>query len=181
MTQFKAGDKVITTLTGAHYDWYDEGETYTLTEQYQDKGWYTLEGGKGFFLRAGAFKLFTPKEMLKNGMRVKCRNGSMWTYIDGYFTQIGEVAPCLSRLTEVKEWEDDLSYFDVFASEWDVMEISEAPAVYAYFDYSGVTPVIWKREEKSEAEKQLEEIQVTIQFLTEQAIELGKRIKQEKL
>ena len=177
MNQFKAGDKVITTQQGS---WYEPGETYTLTKQYQDKGWIT-EKKDGYFLNAGKFRLLTPKEMLKNGMRVKCRNGSMWTYIDGYFVHTSANVPRLDWLNEVKMWADDLSHFDDGKTAWDVMEISKAPSIERYFDYSHVTPVIWKREEKTEAEKQLEEIQASINKLTEQAIELGKQIKQEKL
>ena len=178
MNQFKAGDKVITTQQGG---WYEPGEIYTLTEQYQDKGWFVEEKDGGYFLNVGKFRLFTPKEILKNGMRVKCRNRSMWTYIDGYFTQIGEGTPRLSYLNTIESWADDLSPFNDKQSEWVVVEISKAPHISIYFDYTKVTPVIWKREEKSEVEKQLEEIQATIESLTKQVIELEEQIEQEKL
>lgn len=144
-------------------------------------GWNTLEKGAGFFLSTENIRSITPKEMSKNGMRVMCRNNSMWTYIDGHFTCIGELTPRLSWLSEFEKWTDDLSRFNNVHSDWDVMEIGEAPPIYYYFDYSRATPVIWEREEKSKAEKQLEEIQANIQSLTEQAIELGKQIEQEKL
>ena len=40
MSEFKSGDKVITTAWGV---WYEAGEVFTLTKPYKDYGWYTLD------------------------------------------------------------------------------------------------------------------------------------------
>lgn len=182
MNQFKSGDCVVVTKSNMVFE---AGEKHILKRfellSSGRKAWFMEGCPDNFYVQEIDLRLQTPKEMLKNGMRVKCRNGSVWTYIDGYFTQISQTPPFQQWLSEIKLWEDDLSHFDDGRPEWDVMEISEAPHVYYYFAYSHVTPVIWKREEKTEAEKQLEEIQASIHKLTEQAIELGKQIKQEKL
>lgn len=181
MNQFKVGDKVLVTKSNMVFE---VGEKHILKRfeflSSGEKAWFMEGCPDNFYVSEFDLRLQTPKEMLKNGMRVKCRNGIVWTYIDGYFIQINRITASLRWHGDVKMWEDNLSHFDG-KTEWDVMEISEAPPVYAYFDYSHTTSVIWKREEKTEAEKQLEEIQASINKLTEQAIELGKQIKQEKL
>ena len=182
MNQFKAGDKVVVTKSNLVFE---AGEKHIL-KRFEflpsgEKAWFMEDRPNMFYVSESDLRLQTPKEMLKNGMRVKCRNGSMWTYIDGYFTQIGEGTPRLSYLNTIESWADDLSPFNDKQSEWVVVEISKAPHISIYFDYTKVTPVIWKREEKSEVEKQLEEIQATIESLTKQVIELEEQIEQEKL
>lgn len=180
MNQFKAGDKVITTQEGG---WYEPGETYTLTEQYRDKGWFTKEQGGGLFLSAGKIQLLPPKHLLTNGRRVLLRNGKMWTVIDNALVNFVGKSKAWSSANIQDRYNDDLTHFNsCYSSNFDIMEVFEKPkAVVAYFDYDTETPSLWKREEKSEAEKQLEEIQASINKLTEQAIELGKQIKQEQL
>ena len=183
MTQFKAGDKVVVTKSNLVFA---AGETHVLKRfaflPSGEKAWFMEDRPDMFYVSESGLRSQTLKETLKNGMRVKCRNGSMWTYIDGYFTQIGEYAPTLSYINPIENWADDLhNRKDCRDSVWDVMEISKSPDIVYYFNYAVDTPVIWKREEKSEAEKQLEEIQATIKSLTKQAIELAETIKQEKL
>lgn len=127
-------------------------------------------------------KVITTKNMLQNGMRVKLRNGCMYTYIDGYFTNISPAGNGLVYLSEVVTWSDDLHYnggVDV-ESEWDVVEIFTAPNIYDYFNYKIKTRSLWTRKEKSEAEKQLEILQQQINQLTEQAVKLGEQIKLER-
>ena len=68
MSEFKAGDKVITTVAGG---WYREGEVFTLKEPYECKyyavdGWITEEKGEGCFTHVENTKLLkqSPKDML---------------------------------------------------------------------------------------------------------------------
>ena len=56
-------------------------------------------------------KVVTIKNMLQNGMRVKLRNGCMYTYIDGYFTNISPAGNGLVYPSEVDSWADDLQYY----------------------------------------------------------------------
>ena len=94
-------------------------------------------------------------------MRVKLRNGCMYTYIDGYFTNISPVGNGLVYLSEVASWADDLHYYrgvDV-ESEWDVVEIFTAPNIYDYFNYKIKTRLLWTRKEKSAKQLQLEALQ----------------------
>lgn len=125
----------------------------------------------------------SPKSMLQNGMRVKLRNNKMYTYIDGYFTNICPTGNGLEHLSEVATWADDLHCYrgvDV-ESEWDVVEIFTASKVCDYFNYTVKTKLLWQREEVTESEKQLKILKEQIQTLTEQAIKLGEQIKLEKL
>ena len=163
MNNFKSGDKVITTKQGG---WYEAGEVFTLTKPYFGEntvGWHTEEQGEGVFIHLENMELYkpSPKLMLQNGMRVKLRNGCMYTYIDGYFTNISPVGNGLVYLSEVDSWADDLHYYkgvDV-ESEWDVVEIFAAPNIYDYFNYKIKARSLWAREEKSAKQLQLEALQ----------------------
>lgn len=160
MNKFNIGDKVVTTDQGG---WYEAGEVFTLTKPYKDYGWYTLEKGEGFFVDTVKIKHYNqpPKNILQNGMRVKLRNNSMYTYIDGYFTNISPVGNGLVYLSEVATWADDLHYYrgvDV-ESEWDVVEIFKATNIYDYFNYKIKARSLWTRKEKSAKQLQLEALQ----------------------
>lgn len=171
MNNFKSGDKVITTQQGGRYE---VGEVFTLTKPYKDYGWYTEEQGEGAFIHLENMELYkpSPKLMLQNGMRVKLRNGYIYTYIDGYFTNISPAGNGLVYLSEVDSWADDLQYYrgvDV-ESEWDVMEIFAKVNIYDYFNNKIKGRVIWKREEKSHEQIELESLQ-------QQAQDIANRIQ----
>ena len=165
MSEFKAGDKVVATATGG---WYDVGDVLTLTKPYKDYGWYTVEKGEGFFVDIAKIKHYkqSPKDMLKNGMRVKLRNGLLYTYIDGYFTNINTKKDGLNYLSEVAEWKDNLSYYlDGEECMWDVMEIFAATPIYDYFNYKIETKSLWKRVEKTAEQLELEALQQQAQYI----------------
>lgn len=177
MNKFNIGDKVITTAQGG---WYEAGEVFTLTKPYKDHGWYTLEKGEGFFVDAVKIKHYNqpPKNMLQNGMRVKLRNGCMYTYIDGYFTNISPVGNGLVYLSEVASWADDLYYYkgvDV-ESEWDVMEIFAQVNIYDYFNYKIKTRSLWTRKEKSPEQIELEALQQQAQDIANRIQALSTKI-----
>ena len=165
MSKFKAGEKVITTKQGG---WYGVGEVFTLTKPYFGEniaGWHTEEQGEGFFIHVENMKLLklSPKDMLKNGMRVKLRNGLLYTYIDGYFTNIKTKKGGLYYLSKVDEWGDNLSYFtNGEECIWDVIEIFAATEIYDYFNYEIATESLWKRVEETESKKQLKILQEQI-------------------
>lgn len=170
MNNFKSGDKVITT---EHCGWYEVGEVFTLTKPYKDCGWYTLEKGEGYFVDATKIERYNQslKDMLQNGVRVKLRNGLMYTYIDGYFANINTTKDGLSYLSEVESWTNDLHYHKYVAeSEWDVMEIFAKVNIYDYFNNEIKGRSIWKREEKTPEQIELEALQ-------QQAQDIANRIQ----
>ena len=96
--------------------------------------------------------------MLQNGMRVKLRNGCMYTYIDGYFTNISPVGNGLVYLSEVASWADDLHYYkgvDV-ESEWDVVGIFAKRLIFTIISIKIKGRSLWAREEKSAKQIELE-------------------------
>lgn len=174
LDNFKSGDKVITTAQGG---WYEAGEVFTLTKPFYSSygdGWYTLEKGEGFFVDIAKIKHYEQplKNMLQNGMRVKLRNDCMYTYIDGYFTNIKITKDGLNYLSEVDSWADDLRYYkwDNVESEWDVMKIFAKVNIYDYFNNDIKGRVIWKRDEKSPEQIELESLQ-------QQAQDIANRIQ----
>lgn len=181
MSEFKAGDKVVATATGG---WYKVGEVFTLKEPYkgvyiETHGWKTEEKGDGYFIHAEDMELLkpSPKAMLKNGMRVKLRDGSLYTYIDGYFTNINTKKDGLDCLSKVDTWKDNLIYcLDGEECMLDVMEIFAASEIYDYFSYKIETESLWKRVEKTAGQLELEALQ-------QQAQDIADRIKalQDKL
>ncbi len=188
MSKFKAGDKVITTQCGG---WYDAGEVYTLSSRYVDDqtktvGWFVKEKDTSLFVHENRIKLASPKSMLKNGMRVKCRNKQMYTLIDGTFVSligVNESWKGMNHLTPVNSkydpWTNDLKCASNL--DFDIVEISEAAEeVYKYFDYSFTTQVIWKRVEKSEAELRLEQMQAKAAELQNEMAKLQKDIAEGK-
>ncbi len=187
MSKFKAGDKVITTQRGG---WYDAGEVFTLSSRYVDDrtktvGWLVKEKDTSLFVHENRIKLASPKPMLKNGMRVKCRNGSMWTYLDGVFVAVTSDFSDYNYLDHMmpvnsSSWTDDL--INDFGERFDVMEIFDAPAmVCLYFKYDEETPSVWKRVEKSEAELRLEQMQAKAAELQNEMAKLQKDIAEGKV
>ena len=90
-------------------------------------------------------------------MRVRLRNNKMYTYIDGYFTNIWGM---LEYLSEVATWVDDLHYYrgvDV-ESEWDVMEILQRLIFMTISITKLKTRSLWTRKEKSVKHLQLEQL-----------------------
>ena len=188
MTQINIGDTVKVVDTGKSYTTYREwAEAYRLQnyvcEEYANlpkdaiavvvaKGKHTLDDlnllglraeGKDYIIDERGVEMVhsSLKSMLTNGRRVKLRNNIMYTYIDGYFTNISPVGNGLVYLSEVATWADDLHYYrgvDV-ESEWDVVEIFTAPNIYDYFNYKIKTRSLWTRKEKSAKQLQLEALQ----------------------
>lgn len=108
------------------------------------------------------------KSLLQNGVRVKCRNNRMYTVIDGHFVRQEQDSDILAHLTPINEWEDNLCNPSSYMH--DIVEIYDKPDVLRYFEYSFETPLLWKREEKSAA-------QIELENLEQQAIDLAVRIK----
>lgn len=182
MSKFKAGDKVITTQCGG---WYDAGEVYTLSSRYVDDqtktvGWFVKEKDTPLFVHENRIKLASLKSMLKNGMRVKCRNDGMWTYLDGVFAKLKpEHKHGMDWVGEISKWDDNLNANNL--SDYDVMEITAAPKyVVEYFEYHRPTPTLWKRVEKSEAELRLEQMQAKAAELQNEMAKLQKDIAEGK-
>ena len=164
MTKFKVGDKVMV-VSRFKDSWYGEehfNRIFTIKEIHKTYCKFEeLDEYGGFVLDHITHAQQSPKSMLQNGMRVRLRNNKMYTYIDGYFTNICPGGNGLEYLSEVATWVDDLHYYrgvDV-ESEWDVMEIFTAPNIYDYFNYKIKTRSLWTRKEKSFKQIQLEQLQ----------------------
>lgn len=110
---------------------------------------------------------FSLKSLLQNGVRIKCRNEKMFTVIDGYFVKPDD--DYLAHLTPISAWSDDLLNPNG-TRDYDIVEIYDKPDVWRYFEYSIETPLLWKREEKSSTQMELEELE-------QQATDLANRIK----
>lgn len=182
MSEFKAGDKVITTAAGG---WYREGEVFTLKEHYNGVdydvvGWKTEEKGEGCFIHTENMEVLkqSPKDMLKNGDRLITRNG--YVYI-----LIGDILIRSVSWTTLECFNDYME--SDISGEYDVMFVYR-PCTYTSIIYKDFennpefrAELIWKRVEQTESEKQLKILQEQIQTLTEQAIKLVEQIKLEKL
>ena len=159
MNKFKIGDKVVV-VSRFKDSWYGEehfNRIFTIKEIHKTYCTFEeLDEYGGFVLEHIKYAAQAPKSMLQNGMRVKLRNNIMYTYIDGYFTNTNPVGYGLEYLSEVAIWSDDLHYVE---SEWDVMEIFAKVNIYNYFNNNVKGRVIWKREEKSAKQLQLEALQ----------------------
>lgn len=182
-SKFKSGDVVVVTKQGG---WYGPEETYTLTEPYFGAnnsgflGWFVKERpNNAVFIHEGSIKLKPIKDSLVNGMRVKLRNGNMWTVLDGVFANLKpEFKHGMDWVCYIKEYSDDLCNSN---SLFDVMEIYAAPRmVVEYFEYHVPTKLIWKRSEKSEAEIRLEAMQKQMQEIQENMNKLQQEIKNEQ-
>ncbi len=164
MSKFKIGDKVVV-VSRFKDSWYGEehfNRIFTIKEIHKTCCKFEeLDEYGGFVLDHIKHAAQVPKSILQNGMRVKLRNNSMYTYIDGYFTNISPVGNGLVYLSEVATWADDLHYYrgvDV-ESEWDVVEIFKATNIYDYFNYKIKARSLWTRKEKSAKQLQLEALQ----------------------
>lgn len=164
MPKFNIGDKVMV-VSRFKDSWYGEehfNRIFTIKEIHKTYCKFEeLDEYGGFVLDHIKRVAQVPKSMLQNGMRVKLRNNIIYTYIDGYFTNISPVGNGLVYLSEVATWADDLHYYrgvDV-ESEWDVVEIFKATNIYDYFNYKIKAKSLWTRKEKSAKQLQLEALQ----------------------
>ena len=186
MSKFKAGDKVKVVSAKSNVLWYADkiGSVFTVESYcegaYTDLDYYRVEElDKGIWAKDLELAT-TPKTMLKNGMRVKLRNGSEWTYLDGVFAKLKpEYKHGMDWAGGVIDWDNNLNAKG--ASNYDVMEITAAPKlVVEYFEYHRPTQVIWKRVEKSEAELRLEQMQAKAAELQNEMAKLQKDIAEGK-
>ena len=183
MPKFKAGDKVrVVSGTRA---WYSDriGQEFTvetcMERLYGD--YYTAVGiGGGFYEGDLEFVAPSPKAMLKNGMRVKLRNGNMYTVIDGALIRPVDTKLKLSWIS-INELGEDLLIDGTNDPALAVMEVYEKPKmVVEYFEYYVPTEVIWKRVEKSDAELRLEQMQAKAAELQNEMAKLQKDIAEGK-
>ena len=187
MPKFKAGDKVKVASAKA-YQWYSNkiGQEFVVEEFVNGAfgDYWTIEGGRLGIYEQDLVAGTTPKAMLKNGMRVKCRNDSMWTYLDGMFVAVTLYFSDYNHLEHMlpvnsSSWTNDLT--NDFGERFDVMEIFDAPSsVFQYFAYNEETQSIWKRVEKSEAELRLEQMQAKAAELQDEMAKLQKDIAEGK-
>lgn len=160
MPKFKAGDKVRVVSVQSEGLWYADkiGKEFTVGS-YTDGEFYLVEeAGPGIWAKDLEL-VTTPKTMLKNGMRVKCRNGNMYTVVDGALLRPADTKLKLSWVS-INDLGKDLLAVNPKDPAWDVMEVYEKPRlVVEYFEYYAPTEVIWQREEKTSKQLQLEALQ----------------------
>ena len=171
MSKFKIGDKVMV-VSRFKDSWYGEehfNHIFTIKEIHRTYCTFEeLDEYGGFVLDHIKHAAQSPKSMLQNGMRVKCRNNRMYTVIDGHFVRQEQDSDILAHLTPLDKWEDNLCNPSSYMH--DIIEIYDKPSVWLYFDYSIETPLLWKRKEKSAT-------QIELENLEQQAIDLAVRIK----
>lgn len=182
MPKFKAGDKVRVVSVQSKGLWYADkiGKEFTVGSYTGGEFYLAEEAGPGIWAKDLEL-VTTPKSMLKNGMRVKCRNGGMWTYLDGVFAKLKpEHKHGMDWVGKISKWDDNLNANNL--SDYDVMEITAAPKyVVEYFEYHRPTPTLWKRVEKSKAELRLEQMQAKAAELQEEMAKLQKDIAEGKV
>ncbi len=186
MPKFKAGDKVRVVSVQSKGLWYADkiGKEFTVGSYTGGEFYLVEEAGPGIWAKDLEL-VTTPKTMLKNGMRAKCRNGSMWTYLDGVFVAVASDSLDYNYLEHMvpvnsSSWTDDL--INDFGERFDVMEIFDAPSsVFLYFAYNEETQSIWKRVEKSEADLRLEQMQAKAAELQNEMAKLQKDIAEGKV
>ena len=185
MSKFKAGDKVRVVSVQSKGLWYADkiGKEFTVGSYTGGEFYLVEEAGPGIWAKDLEL-VTTPKSMLKNGMRVKCRNERMYTFIDGVFVTVTSDFSDDNYLEHMlpvnsSSWTDDL--INDFGERFDVMEIFDAPSsVFLYFAYNEETQSIWKRVEKSEAELRLEQMQAKAAELQNEMAKLQKDIAEGK-
>lgn len=174
MSKFKTGDKVKIISCAKDFYWYADkiGEIYTIQNYSPDTRCYIMVE-KALATREEDLALVNDqstddlKNILKNGARVKCRNGEMFTLIDGVF-----VCPSPKSCTGMG-WlctvDDFLEDQDIVGDEWDIVEIYDKPShSYNYFAYDyHPTKLLWKREEKSPQQLELEKLQEQVRNLSD--------------
>lgn len=120
------------------------------------------EDGREFIVEDRGLELAAEsslKAMLTSGRRVKLRNGNMYTVVDGALIRPAATKLKLSWVSINDLGKDLLSVYPKDPA-WDVMEVYEKPKlVVEYFEYHVPTEVIWKREEKTAKQLQLEKLQ----------------------
>lgn len=184
MPKFKAGDKVRV-VSGTGRLWYSDriGQEFTVEtcmERLYGDYYTTVENGGGIYERDLELAAPSPKAMLKNGMRVKLRNGNMYTVIDGALIRPVDTKLKLSWIS-INELGEDLLIDGTNDPALAVMEVYEKPKlVVEYFEYYVPTEVIWKRVEKSEAELRLEQMQAKAAELQNEMAKLQKDIAEGK-
>lgn len=178
MSKFKAGDKVKIISCDKEYYWYVDkiGEIYTIVEYSFDTRCYTVEESKMSIcendLELELASTNDLKNILKNGVRVKCSNGEMFTLIDGVFMHPSENYYTGNYYTGVG-WlctvDDFLEYSGIVGDEWDIVEIYDRPdSVIHYFAYDcRPTKLLWQRNEKSPQQLELEKLQEQVQNLAD--------------
>lgn len=173
MSKFKTGDKVKIISCDKEGYWYVDkiGEIYTIVEYISDARCYSVEESKMSICENDLELASTNdlKNILKNGVRVKCRSGEMFTLIDDVFVQPSPRNYTMSWLCTVNNF---LEYSGIVGDEWDIVEIYDRPdSVIYYFAYDyRPTKLSWQRNEKSPQQLELEKLQ-------EQAQNLADRIK----
>ena len=174
MSKFKTGGKVKIISCVKDFCWYADkiGEIYTIQDFKSGAKCYSVVE-KEFAICEEDLALVNDqltgdlKNILKNGVRVKCRNGEMSTLIDGVFVcPSPESCTGMGWLCTVDDFLEDQ---DIVGDEWDIVEIYDRPdSVIYYFAYDyRPTKLLWKREEKSPQQSELEKLQEQVQNLAD--------------
>lgn len=186
MSKFKIGDKVKVVDAGRTYTTYNAwakkhgltnyagrprdcmtyngliGVIVAVVHSATERGYLIgirAEDGKEYIVEDCGLELVTDvnlKDLLTNGRRVKLRNGTMYTVVDGAL-----IRPEDTKLKLAWVSTNDLGeIIGTNSPEWDVMEVYEKPKlVVEYFEYYVPTKVIWQRKEKTAKQLQLEALQ----------------------
>lgn len=124
------------------------------------------------------------KSDLKTGMLIKNRRGeSFFVFIDAY-TKYTENKRFAVRADggdwlDLEAFNEDLEH--IYAGpEWDVLQISTVGHPRDLYENFDTKLIIWKREDKSESQKQLDNVMEKLVELQKEAEQLQETIKKEK-
>jgi hypothetical protein len=173
---FNVGDKVrVVKATGSDF-WYKNliGQEFIVNEL------TSFELGKGVMVEGHMTGMMcedlelvkSPKSLLKDGMRVKFRNGETGMFLNNVFVAHGS---WISSVQDRNDQLDSAGWYD----DYDVVAIYNLPKderQYLSLEHRG--SLVWGREAKplapvkTEAQKKLEELEATIAAAQKQAAEL---------
>jgi hypothetical protein len=104
--------------------------------------------------------------MLTNGRRVKLRNDTMFTVLDGALIDF-KADDCNSQSNNFQgSYKENLTHLR--NTDFDIVSIYERPLRLAsYFNYCYTTNMLWQREEKTAKQLQLEALQKQAQAVAD--------------
>jgi len=187
MTKFNIGDKVKVVDNGESYSTYQTWATKYGMKNYvsgdfmyasngtiatviavgshlRDNAILTgirTESGQEYILGECGLELVSRanlKDMLTNGRRVKLRNDTMFTVLDGALIDF-KADDCNSQSNNFQgSYKENLTHLR--NTDFDIVSIYERPpCVASYFNYCYTTDMLWQREEKTAKQLQLEALQ----------------------
>lgn len=188
MTNFKVGDKLrcIREFQWREYSINLEYDSVNTVKNLASNGDVSFDGIN--YWGSNRFELVKEnkqmkKSDLKSGMKVITRSGEQYIVFVGatsnYTQHHNDDIWFVNPIKEVCSWFSGASMAEdmTYGSHWDIMEVLVPGHPYDVFYHTDGFTSVWKREEKSEAQIQLEKLQEQIAQLTKEADTLKGMLK----